>query len=247
MVSVLVIATITCIVANLDGTVGRGLGRKRLLKASEQTLLQRMIVRQTTDGGGGTAGTAMLERFVENTGQPVTHSFATVKVHPQIAITKTFIRYNTWTHQTPKEAWTHEVSILERLNSIPPPCEGLHVPKLLAHNEKTLVFSTSWDGVPLTASASRTQFCKLSARFILKQAECMDTQLGLANVTHCDMHKSGKNMMLDGTRLVLIDFNIATLDGRPKFLAKNRLMNTAIADFVRMWRWENCKTKKNAT
>mmetsp|Transcript_98553 Transcript_98553/g.158910 ORF Transcript_98553/g.158910 Transcript_98553/m.158910 type:complete len:264 (-) Transcript_98553:1295-2086(-) len=105
-----------------------------------------------------------------------------------------------------------EVSILERLNSVVSHCVR-HWPKITQSNNKTLSFSTSWDGLSLQTPKGRKQFCELSVNSVIDQGRCIEEHLAKCNVTHNDW--GDKNVLIDQGHLTLFDFNIATLDGKP--------------------------------
>lgn len=112
-----------------------------------------------------------------------------------------------------KDSYNLEVSILKRLHMVESPCIR-HWPKLLKYNDKTLTFTTSWDGYPLNTLKGRTQFCNMSVNSLIDQGRCIQNHLANSNVTHNDQHFSGKNLLIIDGHITVFDFNIATLDGK---------------------------------
>jgi len=144
-------------------------------------------------------------------------------------VTKKFKSSNRFTGLSANQSYHLEVSILERLNApnLSPAtiCSNVNLertarffPKLLARNDATLTFTTSYDGTSLDQiyeknRKARDNFCSLPLSFVIQAAECMVTLLERAHVKHMDMDPSGKNMLIHRNRLTLYDFDIAQIDG----------------------------------
>ena len=159
--------------------------------------------------------------------------YTQVTIHPYQDVVKTFTKTgdfnlawknrrqgtpNSWSHLNYREAYTLETSVLRRFGSVPSPCGSAHLPRMLSSNDTDCTMTTSWDGVSLNATEGCEAFCRLPIESVRQQARCIDEHLRLANVTHGDMTPDGKNMLVNGTRLVLYDFDIATLDHQPALL-----------------------------
>ena len=150
--------------------------------------------------------------------------YTQVIIHPYQDVVKTFTKTgngkhpNRWSHLNYREAYTLETSVLRRLGSVPSPCGSAHLPRMLSSNDTDCTMTTSWDGVSLNATEGCEAFCRLPIVSVRQQARCIDEHLRLANVTHGDMMPDGKNMLVNGTPLVLYDFDIATLDHQPALL-----------------------------
>ena len=122
-----------------------------------------------------------------------------------------------WNHDSglrPPEAYALEVAILERLNE---PrnvsrCPGRYFPRLRRRYDANLSFVQSFDGTNLLESPSTAQ-CALSNQDLTRFAQCAEALLEAAHVVHYDL--KAKNTVISGDRLTVIDFDLATLDGRP--------------------------------
>ena len=122
-----------------------------------------------------------------------------------------------WNHDSglrPPEAYALEVAILERLNEPrnASGCTGRYFPRLLRRHDNNLTFVQSYDGTNLLESPSTAQ-CALTNQDLTRFATCAEALLEAAHVVHYDL--KAKNTVIQGDRLTAIDFDLATLDGRP--------------------------------
>ena len=122
-----------------------------------------------------------------------------------------------WNHDSglrPPEAYALEVAILERLNEPrnASGCRGRYFPRLLRRHDNNLTFVQSYDGTNLLESPSTAQ-CALSNQDLTRFAQCAEAILEASNVVHYDL--KAKNTVISGDTLTVIDFDLATLDGRP--------------------------------
>ena len=159
--------------------------------------------------------------------------------HTKIA-RKTVKRFNRYSKLSPREAYKLEISILERLQQTPSPCNKIHVQELLNQHNKSLTFTTKWAGQ--TLDRGHKDFCRIPLDDLIEQANCIDEHLYRAGVRHVDQPKSGKNMALHGKHLTLIDFDIATLDDNPVLPEKYQKKDIAITQrFVYNYYRQHCK------
>ena len=122
-----------------------------------------------------------------------------------------------WNHDSglrPPEAYALEVAILERLNEPrnASGCRGRYFPRLLRRHDNNLTFVQSYGGTNLLESPSTAQ-CALSNQDLTRFATCAEALLEAAHVVHYDL--KAKNTVIQGDTLTVIDFDLATLDGRP--------------------------------
>ena len=158
-----------------------------------------------------------------------------------------------WNHDSglrPPEAYALEVAILERLNE---PrnvsgCAGRYFPRLLRRYDANLSFVQSFDGTNLLESPSTAQ-CALSNQDLTRFAQCAEALLEASNVVHYDL--KAKNTVIQGDKLTVIDFDLATLDGYPSKtdLADRRYRTrtrTAYGPALREARAERCALERKS-
>jgi hypothetical protein len=149
---------------------------------------------------------------------------------PHYKCTKTSKHVKEGTGLQQNELYILETSILRRLRDTPSPCGAIHVQQWLSQHDNNRTITTAWAGRTLDDERARTEFCSLPLASSLTQAMCIDEHLHVARVRHGDPH--GKNMAIENKILTLIDFDIATLDGLPRFtleaynIATKRVANT---------------------
>ena len=133
---------------------------------------------------------------------------------------------HTWLSQ--EKAFQHEVSVLQRLNSVTPPCGQSHIPRILNLDTTNLILTTPWYGTSLDKPEGMKQFCKMELKSIDAWAKCVDDHLAVANVSYHDHHGSGKNLVISESQLTLIDFGIADMDDQKRLPSKylNHRMTT---------------------
>lgn len=133
---------------------------------------------------------------------------------------------HTWLSQ--EKAFQHEVSVLQRLNSVTPPCGQSHIPRILNLDTKNLILTTPWYGPSLNKPEGMKQFCEMELKSIDAWAKCVDDHLAVANVSYHDHHGSGKNLVISDSKLTLIDFGIADIDNQKRLPSKylNHTMST---------------------
>ena len=158
-----------------------------------------------------------------------------------------------WNHDSglrPPEAYALEVAILERLNEPrnASRCPGRYFPQLLRRHDNNLTFVQSYDGTNLLESPSTAQ-CALSNQDLTRFATCAEAILEAAHVVHYDL--KAKNTVIQGDRLTVIDFDLATLDGRPSLtdLADRRYRTrtrTAYGPALREARAERCALERRS-
>jgi hypothetical protein len=142
-----------------------------------------------------------------------------------------------------KQAYFLEAGILERLaqTSKPGQCDQNHVQTLVKRDDRTLMWTSTWNGATLDNSTAQQELCRLSKDEVLRQAKCIDQMLAKANVTHLDMRLSGKNMAIHAGIVNLIDFDIAIIDGYVlspvirKYQTCRRYYNSKIRDTTPIW------------
>ncbi len=158
-----------------------------------------------------------------------------------------------WNHDSglrPPEAYRLEVAILERLNEARnvSHCPGRYFPRLLRRYDANLSFVQSYDGTNLLESPSTAQ-CALSNQDLTRFATCAEALLEASNVVHYDL--KAKNTVIQGDRLTVIDFDLATLDGYPSKsdLADRRYRTrtrTAYGPALREARAERCALERKS-
>ena len=133
---------------------------------------------------------------------------------------------HTWLSQ--EKAFQHEVSVLQRLNSVTPPCGQSHIPRILNLDMKNLIMTTPWYGPSLNKPEGMKQFCEMELKSITAWAKCVDDHLAVANVSYHDHHGSGQNLVISESQLTLIDFGIADMDNQKRLPSKylNHKMST---------------------
>ena len=159
-----------------------------------------------------------------------------------------------WNHDSglrPPEAYALEVAILERLNeprNVSRECAGRFFPRLLRRHDVNLTFVQSHDGTNLLESPSTAQ-CALSNQDLSRFATCAEALLEASNVVHYDL--KAKNTVIQGDKLTVIDFDLATLDGYPSKsdLADRRYRTrtrTAYGPALREARAERCALERKS-
>ena len=158
-----------------------------------------------------------------------------------------------WNHDSglrPPEAYALEVAILERLNEPrnASRCPGRYFPRLLRRHDNNLTFVQSYDGTNLLDSPSTAQ-CALTTEDLTRFAQCAEALLEASNVVHYDL--KAKNTVIQGDRLTVIDFDLATLDGYPSTndLADRRYRTrtrTAYGPALREARAERCALERKS-
>ena len=158
-----------------------------------------------------------------------------------------------WNHDSglrPPEAYALEVAILERLNEPRnvSQCTGRYFPRLLRRYDANLSFVQSFDGTNLLESPSTAQ-CALSNQDLTRFATCAEALLEASNVVHYDL--KAKNTVIQGDKLTVIDFDLATLDGYPSKsdLADRRYRTrtrTAYGPALREARAERCALERKS-
>jgi len=158
-----------------------------------------------------------------------------------------------WNHDSglrPPEAYALEVAILERLNEPrnASGCRGRYFPRLLRRYDANLSFVQSFDGTNLLESPSTAQ-CALSNQDLTRFATCAEALLAASNVVHYDL--KAKNTVIQGDKLTVIDFDLATLDGYPSTndLADRRYRTrtrTAYGPALREARAERCALERKS-
>ena len=142
------------------------------------------------------------------------HNHKQMRIHKD-NVTKKYKKTNVVSGLTASEAYHLEVTILGRLNAITPPANCKHerfFPKLLARNDGHLTVTTTMDGIPLKFLKNYSQLCSIPFCTAIRTAKCMDTLLEMARVKHLDQQVDGKNMLIQGHRLTLYDFDVAEID-----------------------------------
>ena len=159
-----------------------------------------------------------------------------------------------WNHDSglrPPEAYALEVAILERLNEPRKAsrCPGRYFPRLLRRHDNNLTFVQSYDGTNLLESPSTAQ-CFLTDQDLTRFATCAEAILEASNVVHYDL--KAKNTVIQGDRLTVIDFDLATLDGYPSTndLSDRRYRTrkrTAYGPALREARAQRCVLERKST
>ena len=115
------------------------------------------------------------------------------------------------------DMYWHEIVALERLATVDHKCSDgadgrSHFPRLFWHDDASLTFRSSHDGVPFHDYGPR--LCELSFENITQQVTCIEEFLKKADLTHCD---SGiGNFLIHDATVVLFDWDISMVGPLPE-------------------------------